>query len=267
MPEIVALEVYGDYQQRLPGWPLLPPGGLRVAVNADVAGVQGRDVAVVELNVPQPAAGLSSAGVPPLLADPSLDLDDAAVRSQIMAAGIQEGDLVQAVVMQENILDMLSAEEFGTDTGLPVPGQGTGPHLHPATETFPHTYPEAFAGIDISGLDLSGQAYAAGPSGPWPSPAGPLWSPALGHLPPGSGQQASSPYAAGALAQPMGDPSVTSTLHPTASPYGHANVAAASWNTLPAQQPPTQPTRTPPSAQPTHPPNHPQNQRKATPHR
>ncbi|MEV5646391.1 hypothetical protein AB0L67_40980 [Streptomyces flaveolus] len=135
MPEIVALEVYGDYQQRSPGWPQLPPEGLRVAVDADVARVQGRDVAVVELNVPQPAAGLSSAGVPPLLADPSLDLDDAAVRSRIMAAGIQEDDFVQAVGMQENILGMLSAEEFGTYIGLPVLGQGTGPHLRPATDT------------------------------------------------------------------------------------------------------------------------------------
>jgi hypothetical protein len=117
VPKTVALDVYADYQQ-LMRWPQVPPTGLRVAVDRQSDGPEGRAATVVTLDVPQQTAAPSGAVAPPLVADPSIDLTDPRVRAQIFAAGTDERAYQTAVQTQAAyLLDRPWKLAFGTDAG------------------------------------------------------------------------------------------------------------------------------------------------------
>ena len=57
LPVVVALEVYGDYQQRLKGYPEYPPQGTLVVVNGETLGKPEGAVVVVRLDMPGAGGG------------------------------------------------------------------------------------------------------------------------------------------------------------------------------------------------------------------
>ncbi|MFE9610212.1 hypothetical protein [Streptomyces sp. NPDC006012] len=112
-PEIAASMIYEEYW--VPGLPVLPPTGLKVAVHPESAG-QGQDAVVVTVTLRTPhQAGASGSSVPPFLADPSLDLDDPAVKQAILSQGVSEEDFQEAKTFHSVLLDVLADQ----DPGLP----------------------------------------------------------------------------------------------------------------------------------------------------
>ncbi|MDQ0408783.1 hypothetical protein ABVB69_38910 [Streptomyces sp. NPDC000349] len=119
MPEVVALYVYADYQQRFVGWPQMPPGGLLVALHPENVRhrglARGQNAVLVELNVPQDEAGPSRTPVPSFLADPTLDLTDTEVRAQVRAAGVSTRAYEAAMPLQDALLEEYGQDDFGQD--------------------------------------------------------------------------------------------------------------------------------------------------------
>ncbi|MFE9687035.1 hypothetical protein [Streptomyces sp. NPDC006285] len=240
MPEIVALEVYRSYQERSSGWPEVPPTGLYVAVNGRSAGEEGREAVVVRLDVPG-AQGLAGGAVPTWLADPSLDLADAGVRSRIFAAGADEGIYRAAESAQGALLDVLRTEEFGADAAFPL-GQGRDEEQYDYDDDYEYEYgrepAELFGGVDVDDLVRSGADLGIGIGGGmtegYGSVVNPVGSYAASYLPAGTygGVPAQG---ADSLSQAMGAFAVSAPALPAASTYAPArqypNVVYSQWDT------------------------------------
>ncbi|WP_345621633.1 hypothetical protein [Streptomyces ziwulingensis] len=241
VPEIVALEVYRSYQERSPGWPEVPPAGLRVAVDGRSAGVVGREAVVVRLDVPG-SQGLSGTPVPTLVADPSLDLANVGVRSRIFAAGADAGIYRAAESAQGVLLDVLRVEEFGADAAFP-PGQGQNEEQYGHDYDYGNDYEyghgsaESFGGVDVNDLTRSGShlgvggAMAEGYGGV----ANPVGSYAASYLPPARSYGGVPVQGADPWSTAMGAPSVTGPALPAPGSYAPAgqdsNVAYSRWDT------------------------------------
>ncbi|MGX1402432.1 hypothetical protein, partial [Streptomyces ambofaciens] len=132
-PARAASAVYEDYV----AYGLLPesrPERLRVVVSAEAANVTG-EVVVVQLGVSKRASGSLGPGVPPLLVDPSLDPDDANVRSRMMRAAERNQDIFERAVERHGaMVQALTANEFDDDTAP--------------------THREMYAHIDIADFDI-----------------------------------------------------------------------------------------------------------------
>ncbi|MFL4903857.1 hypothetical protein ACJ6WF_11885 [Streptomyces sp. MMS24-I2-30] len=109
----VAKDVYKNYQLSL-GWPEKPPAGLRVALAWPSLGLSGWKPVVVD--VPQPESGPSDASVPSLIADPSLDLRDFKVSTELLnVEGVDEQVCMTASRVQNHLKSLLGDEAFGED--------------------------------------------------------------------------------------------------------------------------------------------------------
>ncbi|WP_345621632.1 hypothetical protein [Streptomyces ziwulingensis] len=238
-PKIVALEVYGSYQERSAGtWPVLPPAGLCVALDGRSAGVEGREAVVVRLDVPG-SQGLSGTPVPTLLADPSLDLADVGVRSRIFAAGVDEGGYRAAESAQGVLLDVLRVEEFGADAAFPL-GQGQNEEQYGYGYGYADDYgygpAESFGGVDVNELMSSGPHLGAGEgmAEGWAGATNPVGSYAASYLPTGTygGVPAQG---ADSLSTVMEALAVSARAFPAAGSYAPAgqdsNVAYSQWDT------------------------------------
>ncbi|MEU9746291.1 hypothetical protein [Streptomyces niveus] len=138
-PQIVAAEMYVDYQRLRPDWPEVPPTGLRFAVDPKSAGLSSvfKYPQVVSLEVPQTESSAPASSVPSFLADPYLDLDASKVRRSILRQGVGESAYEEAMEWQTQLQDQTRLEEFGADAALipqdhaahdrALPGQGQNP--------------------------------------------------------------------------------------------------------------------------------------------
>ncbi|MEV8404112.1 hypothetical protein [Streptomyces niveus] len=109
-----------DYQRLQPGWPEVPPTGLKFAVDPKSAGLStvGAATQVVSLEVPQTESSASASPVPPFLADPYLDLNDPKVRRSVLRRGVAESAYEAAKEWQTQLQDQTRLEEFGADAAL-----------------------------------------------------------------------------------------------------------------------------------------------------
>ncbi|MFE9295994.1 hypothetical protein [Streptomyces niveus] len=119
LPQIVAAEMYVDYQRLQPDWPEVPPTGLKFAVDPKSAGLTiVKAVLVVSLEVPQTESSASASSVPSFLADPYLDLDSPKVRKSVLRQGVDESAFEAAKEWQTRLQDQTRLQEFGTDAAL-----------------------------------------------------------------------------------------------------------------------------------------------------
>ncbi|MFE3118943.1 hypothetical protein [Streptomyces niveus] len=132
LPQIVAAEMYVDYQRLQPDWPELPPPGLKFAVDPKSAGLTavGAAAQVVPLEVPQTGPSAPASSVPSFLADPYLDLDSPKVRKSVLRQGVEESAFEAAKEWQTRLQDQTRFQEFGTEAALI-------PQDHPALDRAP----------------------------------------------------------------------------------------------------------------------------------
>ena len=242
----VAAGVYEQYREWL-GWPQVPPTGLRVAVDAETAGLGG-GVVMVQLNERQPVAGPSGMSVPPVVVDPFLDLADEQVWSQISAAGVDDHDYGAARGVHEELWSRLGVEELGTDA-VPQPQYA---YAGPA-----HQYPEMFGAAGPSDMNEMAKIAESMPLGAgvsaWagetpvpglPEATNPVAPFTSEHLPDVAGPTLAGEHAG--LSHALEGLSVTAARHhfPGAGSYGlvehQPNVAYTQWDTTAIQQPNTQ---------------------------
>ncbi|TFI30907.1 MULTISPECIES: hypothetical protein [Streptomyces] len=132
LPQIVAAEMYVDYQRLQPDWPEVPPTGLKFAVDPKSAGLTavGAAAQVVPLEVPQTGPSASASSVPSFLADPYLDLDSPKVRKSVLRQGVAGSAYEAAKEWQTQLQDQTRLQEFGTEAALI-------PQDHPALDQAP----------------------------------------------------------------------------------------------------------------------------------
>ncbi|MFD4702092.1 hypothetical protein [Streptomyces niveus] len=165
MPQIVAAEMYVDYQRLQPDWPEVPPRGLKFAVDPKSAGLTAVKAAaqVVSLEVPQTESSASASSVPSFLADPYLDLDSSTVRKSILRQGVAGSAYEAAKKWQTKLQDQTRLEEFGAEAALipqdpaahdQAPGQfdhdGQGPEFLPSVAKPAASYADGYGQFDTS---------------------------------------------------------------------------------------------------------------------
>ncbi|MER8069078.1 hypothetical protein ABTZ59_12375 [Streptomyces sp. NPDC094034] len=239
VPEHVARWTYEDYRRHQPGWPEVPPPGLKIAVAAESAGLKIiKAPRLVSLNAAQQEAGPSGSLVPPFLADPSLDLNDSKVQDTIKKQGVDDQAYKTAQDWQTALQDSMLIDEFGADAALDTGSfadstQGyadAGPAQEP--DQFGYLYSDSWTTVDEFGADAaldtdsftdSTQGYAdAGPaqepdqfgylySDSWTTAVNPVASHPLGLLP-AQGTLQSQAHGMGGASWPIETQTVESFL-------------------------------------------------------
>ncbi|MFE5112915.1 hypothetical protein [Streptomyces sp. NPDC056663] len=116
--QAAAAMVYESYRQARVGqlaWPMMPPAGLRVAVDGESVG-SDQAVVMVTLNAPQEEGAGSSRRAAQLLIAPSVDLDDMAVSAAVSrASGVDEATFREAQDLHASILPLYYRSDESMD--------------------------------------------------------------------------------------------------------------------------------------------------------